>query len=79
VKTPRFSSLKDNLGRFERATILRISRSEACLRRGWKLFSVAEQNRAWRAVQHGGPRHTRPATGMEKGLRHYPSSNFTHG
>ena len=51
---------------------------EKCVIRGWKLFSNAEQNRAWRAVQHGGPRHTRPATGMEKGLRHYPSSNFTH-
>ena len=51
---------------------------DACLRRGWKLFSTAEQNRAWRAVQHGGPRHLPPATAMEKGLRHYPSSNFTH-
>jgi hypothetical protein len=50
----------------------------ACLNRGWKLFSVAEQNRAWRAVQHGGPRRVPPATAMEKGLRHYPSSNFTH-
>jgi hypothetical protein len=51
---------------------------QACLKRGWKLFPVAEQNRAWHAVQHGGPRHVRPATAMEKGLRHYPSSNFTH-
>lgn len=51
---------------------------EKCLIRGWKLFPIAEQNRAWRAVQHGGPRRVRPATAMEKGLRHYPSSNFTH-
>ena len=49
-----------------------------CLTRGWKLFSDAEQDRAWAAVQHGGPRHLPPATAMEKGLRHYPSSNFTH-
>jgi|GEM_PF-3108269 len=49
-----------------------------CLTRGWKRFSHAEQDRAWVAVQHGGPRHLPPATAMEKGLRHYPSSNFTH-
>lgn len=51
---------------------------DACLRRGWKLFSTAEQDRAWRAVQHGGPRHVPPATALEKTLRHYPSTNFTH-
>jgi hypothetical protein len=51
---------------------------EKCLVRGWDAFSVADQDRAWRAVQHGGPRRLPPATAMEKGLRHYPSSNFTH-
>jgi hypothetical protein len=51
---------------------------EKCVIRGWKLFSNAEQDRAWAAVQHGGPRHVPPATAMEKSLRHYPSSNFTH-
>jgi hypothetical protein len=50
--------------------------AEACLKRGWKLFPVAEQNRAWREVGRGGPRRRPPATAMEKGLRHYPSSNF---
>jgi hypothetical protein len=52
--------------------------AEACLIRGWKLFPVAEQNRAWREVGRGGPRRLPPATALEKGLRHYPSSNFTH-
>jgi hypothetical protein len=51
---------------------------EACLERGWKLFSAAERDRAWAAVQHGGPRRVAPATASEKGLRHYPASNFTH-
>ena len=51
---------------------------EKCLYRGWKLFSGAEQNLAWAAVQNGGPRRLTPATAMEKGLRHYPPSNFTH-
>lgn len=50
----------------------------ACLKRGWKLFAVAEQNRAWREVGRGGPRRLPPATAMEKGLRRYPSSNFVH-
>jgi hypothetical protein len=39
---------------------------DACLRRGWKLFSTVEQNRAWRTVQHGGPRHVPPAAALEK-------------
>jgi|ERR1051326_7183838 hypothetical protein len=51
---------------------------QACVIRGWERFSPAEQNRAWRAVQHGGPRHLPPATAREKLLRHYPASNFTH-
>lgn len=51
---------------------------QKCVIRCWKLFSTAEQDRAWSAVQHGGPRRIPPATAMEKGLRHYPSSNFTH-
>ena len=49
----------------------------ACLSRGWKLFSATEQERAWLAVQHGGPRHVPPATATEKVLRRYPRSNFT--
>jgi hypothetical protein len=50
--------------------------AEACLKRGWKLFPVAEQNRAWRQVGRGGPRGVPPQTELEKRLRHYPSSNF---
>jgi hypothetical protein len=52
--------------------------AEACLIRGWKLFPVAERNRAWREVGRGGPRRLPPQTALEKGLRHYPPSNFTH-
>jgi hypothetical protein len=52
--------------------------AEACLKRGWPRFPVAEQNRAWREVGRGGPRRLPPATAMEKGLRRYPSSNFVH-
>ena len=51
---------------------------ETCLFRGWKLFSDAEQDGVWAAVQHGGPHHIPPATALEKGLRRFPSSNFTH-
>lgn len=50
--------------------------AEACLKRGWPRFPVAVQNRAWREVGRGGPRRLPPATALEKGLRHYPSSNF---
>jgi len=52
---------------------------EKCLIRGWDLFPAADQNRAWRAVQHGGPRRIAPATAMEKGLRRYQRSDFSHG
>jgi hypothetical protein len=52
--------------------------AQACLIRGWKLFSVAEQDRAWREVGQGGPRRVPAQTVLEKRLRHYPSSNFTH-
>ena len=51
---------------------------QKCVIRGWKLFSTAQQDRAWWAVQHGGPRHVPPATALEKNLRHFPPSNFTH-
>jgi hypothetical protein len=50
----------------------------ACLIRGWKRFPVAEQDRAWREVGRGGPRRLPPQTALEKRLRRYPSSNFTH-
>jgi hypothetical protein len=52
--------------------------AQACLIRGWKMFPVAEQNRAWAAVGRGGPRRLPPQTALEKRLRRYPSSNFVH-
>jgi hypothetical protein len=50
---------------------------KSCLIRGWRRFPPADQNRAWRAVQHGGPRHVPPATALEKRLRRYPRSDFS--
>ncbi len=50
--------------------------AEACLKRGWKLFPAAVQERACNEVGRGGPRRVPPQTALEKRLRRYPPSNF---
>ena len=51
--------------------------AEQCIMRAWDRFPVADKNRAWRAVQYGGPRRIPPATAAEKYLRRYPRSDFS--